>query len=338
MRAISGVSIKSQCSRHNFYGFAPELEKTFGDLEGEAASVIRQVKASQEVPAHGSQQWSTLLGYLVFQKLRTTNTGYMMDAMTDYFGKLWLEGTEYAEDARRLNLKIENVYPAAIPLSLVGSVLPIADDLRMHLLVNKTDREFLTSDDPVVAHNQFCEGISYQGVTGWNCVGLKLFFPLSPTELILLFDPTTYKVGRSHRGSNVTSITDERDVAQLNSLQILNANQNVYYAGFKNSDKTISECNGVAPRRRKTRTTFVETEAKQEGPDTFGSILHMYEPLLPTRLTVSEMTIRRDRRRVPIRVRPNMYRRVIPKTAEQRAAYGEAPPPGRYAVKKITHV
>lgn len=261
----------------------------------------------------------------------------MADAMTDYVGKLWLEGTEYEEEARKL--KIENVYPVAIPMSLVGSVLPIAEDLRMHLLVNETDREFITSDDPVVLHNQYCEGITWQGVSGWNATGLQIFFPLSPTQLVVLFDADTYKLGRSHRGETVTRLTNERDIAQLNSLQILNAHHNVYFAGFCGAGKAISECRELARRRPKTRTTFVETEAKEtDDPETSGSILHMYEPLLPVRLTVSKLAVRRDRKRIALHSRANMYRKVIPKTDEQRAAYGKPPAGGRYAVKKITHI
>jgi hypothetical protein len=31
-RAVMGTSIKHQCSKHNFYGFAPDLEKALGGL------------------------------------------------------------------------------------------------------------------------------------------------------------------------------------------------------------------------------------------------------------------------------------------------------------------
>lgn len=37
MRAIEGVSIRDQCQRHNFYAFAPELEKALSELEGKTA-------------------------------------------------------------------------------------------------------------------------------------------------------------------------------------------------------------------------------------------------------------------------------------------------------------
>lgn len=338
MRAIEGVaSIRDQCQLHNFYGFAPDLETAFGVLEGQAAEVIRRLKASAGAPRHGSEDWRTLLAYIVFQHLRTANMGHMNNVMTDYLAKLQLEGTEYEKDLD--NLIFENVYPAALPLSQVLRVLPLAETLGMHLFINDTALELITSDDPVVMHNQYCEGITYQGVTGWNCAGLQVFFPLSPGELVMLFDRDTYKVGRSHRGSSATSITDERDTAQLNSLQILNAQHNIYYAGFKGSEKTLNECRGLASRRPKTRWTFVETEPADTGPDSSDALLHWYEPMLPVRLNVSKISIRKRRRQIPLPSRANLYRQKVERTKEELAMYARGPqlPPGRYPVKKIIH-
>ena len=159
-RAIEGVSIKDQCRRNNFYGFAPRLEEALGGLEGAAAEVIRMIRAARDVPPRETEEWTTMLTYIVFQKLRTTNAAYLNDAMTEYLGSLWLEGGEHKE--LKDSVKLQSIYPVALPMSMVDHVLSIAYDLRMHLLVNETAREFITSDDPVVLHNQYCEGITYR--------------------------------------------------------------------------------------------------------------------------------------------------------------------------------
>ena len=67
------------------------------------------------------------------------------------------------------SVKLTNVYSVPAPLSVAREILPVAADLQAHLFVNTTAREFITSDDPVILHNQYCEGIAYQGVKGWNC-------------------------------------------------------------------------------------------------------------------------------------------------------------------------
>ncbi|MCY4514293.1 MAG: DUF4238 domain-containing protein [Candidatus Tectomicrobia bacterium] len=336
-RTITDASIKHQCSRHNFYDFAPQLERAFSDMEGGAASVIRGIKTAADIPGQQSGDWYDLLVYIVFQKFRTTNAGRLNDASMDYLGRLYLENSPALEGIDPATLKLKSTHSVALPLSLAHEILPCALDLRGHLFINTTDREFITSDDPVVIHNQYCEGITYRGVTGWNCTGLQVFWPISPLELIVLYDPTTYKVGRSHRGATVTRLSDERDVAQLNSLQILNAHHNVYFAGINGLNSTESQCRILGAKRPNARTTFVETEAVETDAGESSAILHTYEPLLPARLVVSKITVRRNRRRIPLHSRAVMYRKGRPTAEHDGIPYGD-PPPGRYAVKKITNV
>lgn len=46
----------------------------------------------------------------------------------------------------------------------------------MHLILNNSGIEFITSDDPVIVHNQYAEGVKYRGVIGWAFLG--------PTDLL----------------------------------------------------------------------------------------------------------------------------------------------------------
>lgn len=335
-RTITGTSIKHQCSSHNFYDFAPQLERDFSEIEGKAAEVIRGIKAAADIPGERSDDWAALLVYIVFQKLRTTTAAKLNDTMADGFVRFLLENTTAFENIDPTDFKPKNVYSVAAPLSMAGEILPFASDLRGHLFINTTVCEFITSDDPVVMHNQYCEGITFRGVTGWACTGLQLFWPISPRELIVLYDHETYKIGRSHRGSTVSEISEENDVAQLNTLQILNAHHNVYFAGFNGASKAEGECKRLSHKRPRTRTTFVETEAKQTGSRESIAFVLSYEPLLPVKLGVSKINVRRDRRRVPLHNRAMMYRKDIPRTKENLATYGDIPP-GRYDVKKISN-
>lgn len=334
-RMITGASIKHQCSRRNFYEFAPKLEHAFADLEGEVTHTIRRIKITGEIPDEQSDDWATLLGFIVFQKLRTTNARKSSDTMAHYFSDLLSENTPTSNQSDPTGIKKEIPSSVAIPLSMAEELLPIASDLKGNLFVNNTNREFITSDDPVVLYNQYCEGITYLGVTGWNCRGLQIFWPISPSKLIFLYDHSIYKVGRSHRGSTVTEIADERDIVQLNSLQILNAHHNIYFAGINGLNIVEAECKALSNRRPKTRSRFVESEAVESKPGETDGIIHCYEPLLPAKLSVSRITVRRNRRRIPLHTRAQMYRNDIPYTKDLRVPNSNLPP-GRYDAKKIT--
>lgn len=336
MLAIPDASIKGQCQRHNFYSFAPKLEAALANLEGETAEVVRTLNAAGDVPRHGSEDWLTLLRYIGFQKLRTSSANYMSEVFADQIARLWVDAAaEYGGSAPEVE-NWKSIRPLAIAMSVIGQLLEVASDLRMHLFVNETTRQFLTSDDPVVMHNQYCEGITYLGVSGWSNSGVQVFFPLSPRALLLLFDPSIYKVGRSHRGSTATRISDEESVMQLNSLQIMNAQHNVYFASFADPEKAMRECRSLAARRPKTRYTFVEAEGVEaDGKE--STIMHGYEPLLPIRLTISAIKIRKRPRQVPLDHRATMYRKEVPRTEAANSAFG-APPVGIFAVKKIANV
>jgi hypothetical protein len=329
-RAVMGTSIKHQCSKHNFYGFAPDLEKALGELEGATAEVIRNIRASRVLPLSGSVDWQALLTFIVFQKLRTTNAGRLDDAMTDYFAKLWIERNPELKDIDPNSFEMRNVYPVAIPLSVAGEMVPAAADLQIHLLVNDSSCAFVTSDDPVVDHNQYCEGINYQGVTGWNSRGLQVFWPISPAELIVLFDPMVYKVGRSHRGEQATAVSLVADAEQLNALQMLNAHQNVYFAG----GDAVPQCLAFGPRRPKTRHAFVETDEVPNAEGGTSSLVHTFSPLLPIKLNVSAISIRKKAKQVPLHTRSGLYRQAIDRPAGESARGFGATPAGPYRVKR----
>ena len=334
---IPAVSIKHQCSRHNFYEFAPNLEDSFADLEANAARVIRRVEAHGHLPDEESDDWLSLLAFIVFQHLRTSNAAKSTDAYTEYFGRLVVENDPKLADIDPNSVKLRNVYAVAMPLSIAPDILPLAHDLRAHLFVNTTGREFITSDDPVVLHNQYCEGITYQGVNGWACAGIQVFWPISPKKLIVLYDRDTYVVPESSPGARASKLSREFDVAQLNSLQILNAHHNVYFAGRTGAGKVLAQCRELCNRRPKTRATFVETEAADNADGTSSAILHSFQPLLPVELRVSKIRVNRRMTRIPLRDRSHMYRSDHPRRhASQRVE--DHLPQGMYRVKKTTRI
>lgn len=59
---------------------------------------------------------------------------------------------------------------------------------------------------------------------------------------------------------------------------------------------------------QKARVMIVETEALAIDEEHSDSLIHMHEPLLPHRLMVSSISIRRDARRIPLHERATLYR------------------------------
>ena len=332
---ITEASIKHQCSRRNFYDFAQHTEQAFADLEGGTAKSIRRLNNECDIPEEHSDDWATLLLYIVLQSLRTTSSAKTSDAILNYTNNLIADNKSASTYFDSTDTLADNVNSIEVPLSIAGDVLAVAADLKGHLLVNRAGREFITSDDPVVFHNQYCEGITYQGVTGWNCRGLQVFWPISPRHLVVLYDRRIYKIGKSHKGSTITDLFSEQDVIQLNSLQILNSLHNVYFSGSSNPNVVEAECKTLRKRRPKTRNAFVESESTESKPEESNELIHYYRPILPVKLCISEITVRRNCRRIPLQDRARMYRNMFPISDDLRGSNCELPL-GRYDVKKIT--
>ena len=89
----------------------------------------------------------------------------------------------------------------------------------------------------------------------------------------------------------------------LNSLQIHNAECNVYFAGQQNPQLIVQQCNLLSSKRRRSRFTFIETERIKESPTRDSAIIGHYEDMLPVRLNTSLIAIRKRAKQIPVAAR-----------------------------------
>lgn len=167
-------------------------------------------------------------------------------------------------------------------------------DLSITLVRAESGLAFVTSDNPVFKYNTYCEGLTDIGVIGTKCRGLQLFFPVSPTLLLYLFDGAAYKLVRP-RGRATTASAD--DVRALNRLQIVNAQDNVYL----HSDLIAPWLAAVAPEAEAIRAAMRPrvTEAVEEGNEN-SRLLHQFWPMPQLALDMSFTEVRRSAQAVPL--------------------------------------
>lgn len=107
----------------------------------------------------------------------------------------------------------------------------VARDLRAKLIINSTPHSFITSDNPVVLYNQLLMSKHVvEGRTGIGCRGLQLFFPLNDHLMLHIFDADVYCVGGKRLSKQLVEVRRSDDVLQLNQLQVVNANKNLYFS------------------------------------------------------------------------------------------------------------
>jgi len=105
-------------------------------------------------------------------------------------------------------------------------------DLESILIINKTDKNFISSDAPVVLYNY--KKIKNTSTTGFQSIGLQIFCPLTKNILLLLIDSDLYDLKKDN--SSRIFINDDSDVDSINKLQIFNCLDNLYFSRIEDAD------------------------------------------------------------------------------------------------------
>jgi len=297
------------------------------DLEGAAARVVADLIASGVPPPPGSIEYLRLVTFIVFQWGRTPTAGEVMDAIATKTTRALLKTSGLVpEDMRKDIDSITVQYKSSVTnsLKLAASMPHLLFDLGLKIIVNKTSTEFITSDAPVVLFNQWCQGLRGMGATGLACHGLQIFLPLSATHALVFYDPAVYTVGK--RRSSTIELSSAYDVVGINRLQLVAAEENLYYSGAPATAKAIDE---LPFQWRRSQAQAVEVHRAVE-VDGNSELIHVYHEPSDARLNIPSIKVSKRAREIPARKRTSMYREMALQADEivngpREARYGTPP-------------
>jgi hypothetical protein len=202
-------------------------------LEDVQAPVIKKIIEQQNLNGLTMEEWINLHTFLLLQFARTKDARMIADNYVDFFVKKYIkpmmkgreEFKEYSpEYIDSLKITMPNLYKFFIGTALSG-VVGISD-LKPLLLVNKTQKHFISSDAPVVKNNYF--KITNNDLTGFQSPGLQIFCPLNENLLLLLIHGEAYEIIGEH--DSIVELTNTDDIDSLNQLQVLNGLEIVLFA------------------------------------------------------------------------------------------------------------
>lgn len=271
---VLGASIKHQSCKDYFYGSDGVIESSFASFETRSEEVLSGMIKNDNHPSYRTKEHDVILAFTFLLHVRTVESAETQNEMLDRFVKQIVSKDPKIKD--HLD-SFRAVYknPTAAALQAEASWHPILMDLAYKIILNRTDRPFITSDHPVVLYNQFFEPRKATvSNTGLASKGLQVFFPMSPNHLLLFYDKDLYRVhGIFHRPVPLTSSTD---VDRINGLQVLNAASNLYF----NREVLESYIRGLVeqftPFRRKSRATVKEFEGRGRSDRYMTSLLLTY--------------------------------------------------------------
>ena len=240
---IPSAPIRGQASGDYFYSDSMEMEKTLGDLEACAKKVVDKIISAPTEPL-SKEEKDTLFEFTVIQLGRTEAQAKVVEAfykIPELLSERWTNIGE-PDLGKMLKDKFSDLigespsFPAVFSVGAYAGISDVIRDLDVKVLINRTDKAFITSDNPVAKYDQFMERMKL-GTYGLRSRGLQIFFPLSPRRGVMYYDPECYKLG--HEEKEYVEVGQEKDIDELNKLTACNSDKVLYYRHGTVSNKEI---------------------------------------------------------------------------------------------------
>jgi len=285
---VPNASIKHQACRRDFYGEDDEAERAFSILEAETSRVFRRVRAHRSVPSQYSLDHQALLAFIQLQRKRTPLAQReFIESINKPLGIAFRDDPRFAGIGSEWVITPEWAATVAVGWSLW--LWPLLLDLKCVLLQTDHSPGFITSDSPVIFYNSFLEQRRiHQCNTGMMSRGLVVIMPISPRQIVLLYDGEAYKV--RHRFARVR-VRRATDVSELNRLQLANADSLVYCDSAVDPEYMRGLTESVLDARAARVVTSKEIRSIESKTD---SLIHTRSAEIRTGLELSFLRHRRD--------------------------------------------
>jgi len=237
-KLITEVSLRKQAQEADFYGKDLTFENFLGITETKASAVIKEIERNETLPGYKDKSYSRLLHFIMLYAFRTKSSVTNTEERINSAFKVIAKYLEEFKDIDFEHYRIKHPEPAAFNLASYMDNWVITYDLNSVLLINKTERDFFISDNPFVQYNPFMLKRKLHEIAGGLVnKGLIILFPFSTRYYFMMYDSWAYKTTESDRK---IEIAEFKDVYNLNLLQSISADDNLYFSNTSDSDYVVN--------------------------------------------------------------------------------------------------
>lgn len=259
-RAIQNCSIKAQCSGAYFYGRDLTIETRLQAIEEHYGRTIARL--SNEPSSVTSDDLALLRNFAYLQYTRTEAAFLRVKAIYQEAASVSLGGRRLSEDVAQLRTDEQHVLQS---LRMYASCVRYTYDLKMALLINVSDSDFVTSDDPAILTNRYHVQRLKNSRYGIGSAGTMLVLPLSPRLALVCYDGAVYTV--PDKIGETVYLRRSSDITAINELQFLNATNNLYFSKWSERDQLLDELHrhrAVRPTKPYVFDVFVKSRAFEQ--------------------------------------------------------------------------
>lgn len=223
-RAVRNAPVKGQCARDYMYGKDLKLENLLARLEGNYARVLARLSAG-EIITDDDKKWLQL-----FVAVQARRTDWAIQEIKRTIAIAKDKVFERAPEQRPEEQDDVEIMHFSLKLAL--DLKPYTDDLTLVILRNRTGTDFVICDNPALLTNRFHLQKLKQRRFGFTSSGAILSMPMSPRLSMFWYDKSVYSLSNAS-GTPYIEIDRAEDVEALNELQLLSADQNVYFSRWE---------------------------------------------------------------------------------------------------------
>lgn len=294
---IPRAPARHQCSKDYFYDDGGEVEKALAALEGEFAIILRKLE-NGGWPNHEDRE--LLLLFLLVQWRRTEAAiEEQQSQMEDFKDKVFL-GNEGQKD----QLDLSHRELVQMSLKIAFECIKYAEDLKSVIIQNKSQTDFIISDNPAVLTNRLHLQKWNERNFAMQSSGAIFTMPLGPKLATIAYDRAAYTMSSTN---GVAEFRKNEDAEALNDLQILGASRNLYFSqsGGSNNLAQLLEANKTERDQPLFKNTMLIEDSK-EG-DTVKYRVAKPDEMRQATLTHTERLSRKPRTWFsPLSVRPKI--------------------------------
>lgn len=232
---VQNAPVRKQCARDYIYGKNGVLEDSLANIEGLYGSARDRIVKQDD--SEDDREIVRFFAYLQFrrtqmaiERLQKSEAAFFKDTFGD---EAPAEPPFSYFMAHSLRLCIETSH--------------LIEDLKVRVVQNNTDVDFVTSDDPAIMANKLHAQQNMVGGFGIGSSGVLLLMPISPRFAALCYDGLVYTIPNVVNGRIILS--SRSDVEALNELHFLKAASTVYFSSWGTRDYVREQFQKVRANR-----------------------------------------------------------------------------------------
>lgn len=226
-------AIKNMASRDYLYDKNGELESLFCKIESKLSPLYQKIISTCSLSELTDLEQELLYLHFILSDERTDaagkDYGELVKVQLQASLKIYQAHGRYTDiDADAIKEKIGIQNPCNKAIEAAFKYYPLIMDLKISLLQNTSNVEFITSDYPSIKYNLWSNIRKMYSGWGLSSVGIVYILPISPKLALIAYDPVIYNI--KNLKNNIAKIRNDSDINEINRLMILNSDQNVFFS------------------------------------------------------------------------------------------------------------